>query len=78
MTPVYKQPDKQKHFISGMMLSIVFGAVFSPLIGLGVGILGGIPKEVWDSLGHGHVEINDFLATAFGGLVGALIILSVN
>lgn len=63
----FKQPDKRKHFIAGLVISILVG-VFNPWIGLGVGILAGALKELWDKKGHGAPEWMDFVFTCLGAL----------
>ena len=64
--------DKALHFIAGVLLYMV-GGFFSYQLGLTLAIGYGIGKEVWDSFGNGHVELEDFLYTAAGGIVGLII-----
>lgn len=64
--------DKQAHFWWGAAMS---GCTF-PAIGFGgvmVAALIGLAKEYWDSRGHGTPDAYDFIATALGGVVGALV-----
>ncbi|MDD3019486.1 MAG: hypothetical protein PHX61_00735 [Alphaproteobacteria bacterium] len=63
----FKQPDKRKHFIVGLAISLLVG-VFLPLLGVLVGCIAGAFKEWWDSKGHGTVELMDFLFTVLGSL----------
>ena len=50
-------------------------AVFagSPILAIGVSVILGIAKEVYDSRGHGTVEVLDVVATIVGGVVGAIL-----
>lgn len=63
--------DKALHFIAGVLLFAVFHFI-SPWVGLGAAFAYGIGKEVRDSFGYGHVELQDALYTFAGGLVGFL------
>lgn len=65
------QNDKKLHFIAGLVISLVGGLIFLPLVALG--FLAGIVKEWWDSRGHGQVEWMDFVWTAIGAAVGGCI-----
>ena len=69
------QQDKIKHFIAGAIASIVVYVVtFNVTIALAFSALLGIGKEVYDSRGHGTVEVLDAVATIAGGVVGAIFI----
>lgn len=63
----FKQPDKRKHFIAGLVISILAG-VFVPWLGLLLGFVAGALKEWWDSKGHGVVELMDFVFTCLGAV----------
>ena len=63
---MFKQ-DKLKHFIAGMVISLIFVWV-SPLAAILVVTFVGIAKEVYDSTGKGCVEGWDAAFTVFGGL----------
>lgn len=63
----FKQPDKRKHFIVGFLISLVVG-IFLPIVGFLVALAAGAFKELWDSKGHGTVEVMDFVFTAIGAL----------
>lgn len=65
-----KEPDKRKHFIVGLSISVLIG-IFLPLGGFILGCVAGALKEWWDSKGHGVVELMDFIFTALGALVGS-------
>lgn len=64
----FKRPDKRKHFIAGVSMSIVIG-ILCPWLGLLLGCIAGAIKEWWDSKGHGTVELMDFVFTCIGSLV---------
>lgn len=68
----FKYADKRKHFITGLLISLLVG-LFSPFSGLLVGCVGGALKEWWDNKGHGQVELMDFLFTCMGSLVAFVI-----
>lgn len=63
----FKRPDKRKHFIAGVSISIVIG-ILCPWLGLLLGCIAGAIKEWWDSKGHGAVELMDFVFTCLGSL----------
>ena len=67
---IFKQ-DKLKHLLTGIGISLVFGVLFSPLIGLiAAAIVGALKEIIWDwLLKRGTPEFLDFLATALGGAV---------
>lgn len=70
--------DKIKHFIAGAIASIVVYVVtFNVTIAVALSALLGIGKEVYDSRGHGTVEVADAVATVLGGVVGAILIKAV-
>lgn len=63
-----KQPDKRKHFIVGLAISLVFGSLLGWWVGFIAGSLAGIVKEWWDSKGHGKVEEMDAIFTLIGAV----------
>jgi hypothetical protein len=67
---IFKQ-DKLKHLLSGIGIGLIFGVLFSPLIGLiAATIVGALKEIIWDwLLKRGTPEFLDFLATAFGGAI---------
>ena len=70
--------DKIKHFIAGAIASIVvYVATSNATIAVSLSALLGISKEVYDSRGHGTVEVLDAVATVAGGVVGAILIKAV-
>ena len=72
------QQDKIKHFIAGVIASIVVYVVtFNATIAVSFAVLLGIGKEVYDAQGHGTVEVLDAVATALGGIVGVILIRAV-
>lgn len=69
------QQDKIKHFIAGAIASaFVYAITGSPILAFGASVALGISKEIYDSRGHGAVEVLDAVATALGGVVGTMII----
>lgn len=69
--------DKALHMAAGLIISLVLGWIYSPLIGLAVAIVAGIAKEVWDYCGHGTPDFGDALATIQGGCIGGLLVILV-
>lgn len=70
--------DKLLHFVAGSIASIVVYVVtFDTTIAVSFSALLGIGKEVYDSRGHGTVEVFDAVATAVGGIVGVILIKAV-
>lgn len=70
--------DKLLHFVVGSIASIVvYFATFNVTIAVAFSALLGIGKEVYDSRGHGTVEVLDAVATALGGVVGVILIRAV-
>jgi hypothetical protein len=67
---IFKQ-DKLKHLLTGIGIGLIFGVLFSSLIGLiAATILGALKEIIWDwFLKKGTPEFMDFLATALGGAI---------
>ncbi len=65
--------DKQKHFLAGLLISLLFGTAGSPLTGFIVATITGVVKEsYWDCyLKRGTPELLDAIATTIGGALGA-------
>ena len=68
--------DKQAHFLAGTTICLSFALFVSPILGLITAIVLGAVKELWDGMGHGTKDIWDFVATALGGVVGFVLILT--
>lgn len=77
--------DKALHMIAGLIISLVVGCIYSPhvgwlygsLVGFTASFVAGIGKEMWDSCGHGTVDLQDALATIQGGCIGGLLVILV-
>lgn len=66
--------DKLLHFVAGSICAtFVYVVIGSPMLAFGASALLGIAKEVYDSRGHGTVEVADAVATALGGVVGVVL-----
>jgi len=72
---IFKQ-DKLKHLLTGIGIGLIFGVLFSPLIGLiAATIVGALKEIIWDwLLKKGTPEFMDFLATALGGAIAHMVI----
>ncbi|MDV7271411.1 hypothetical protein RYZ20_10915 [Thioclava sp. A2] len=66
--------DKVGHFAVGALIATGVGGLTGWPIGFGLAVTAGLLKEAWDSEGHGHVEAMDFVATAAGGVLGAVMV----
>ena len=67
--------DKLLHFVAGSICSaFVYVITLNLVLAIGASALLGIAKEVYDSRGHGTVEMLDVVATVVGGVVGAVIL----
>lgn len=75
------QKDKLEHFSVGAGISLITTeTVFqitqdrnkSLMIGLGVGVVSGAVKEIYDSTGRGHPEVKDFLWTSLGASLSTI------
>lgn len=80
--PLYKQEDKQKHFIGSMAIggaatgiARYYGSsrIESFFIGVATSLLVGIAKEAVDGRGHGTEDVNDVYADTLGGIVGSVV-----
>ena len=70
--------DKLLHFVAGSICSIIVYLIIGNLtLAFGASVALGISKEVYDSRGHGTVEVLDAVATALGGVVGVILIKAV-
>ena len=65
--------DKLVHFLCGLVFSLVVGLFAAPYIGLIAAVLAGVAKEIYD-IKRTKFNILDFVYTAFGGLLGTLIL----
>jgi len=67
--------DKWKHLLVGLVLSLLAGLLFCPIVGLATAAVVGTLKEIiWDwLLKKGTPEFLDFVATVAGGALGAVI-----
>ena len=65
--------DKLLHFVAGVAVALFFGLVLSPWAALPAAVLVGGFKELFDSFypDTHTVDPLDFLATGFGGVLGA-------
>lgn len=64
--------DKKLHFLCGCIISLLIG-LCNPVYGLLAGMIAGVAKELYDYLDYGGPDIKDFLATAVGSILGALV-----
>ena len=69
--------DKNKHFAGGLVIALVGGMVFSPVVGLVAGaVVAGI-KEIYDAVSEkGTPSLQDFVVTVLGSAIGSLIVRS--
>ena len=62
--------DKKLHMLCGFCIAVVVG-VYSPKLGLTVGMAAGIAKEAYDYCSYGVFDRMDMLATWAGAAIGA-------
>jgi uncharacterized protein YfiM (DUF2279 family) len=69
------QIDKVEHFSAGLLISAISADVTyevtknkreSILVGIGVGCLAGLTKELYDTTGRGTPSVKDFVWTCVG------------
>jgi len=71
--------DKKKHFLGSAILAIVFGLIFTPIIGAIISISIGILKEIYDKIsGTGTADFYDIVADAAGVVTGTFVVLGIN
>ncbi len=74
--------DKQLHLGAGLVLGLAFGA--TPLVALGVVVLAGVGKEMYDFVANKYmgtthdVSVYDALATVIGGGVGIMAVSAIH
>ena len=64
------QHDKVLHLTVGLIVCLVAGVLTTPAMGLLLGVIAGIIKEVYDKYNNGTVDVLDSLATTVGALIG--------
>ena len=69
--------DKLLHLLAGVVIALALGYVAPWWIGLALATTIGAAKEMYDSLHTDRhtPDVWDFVVTAFGGIVGSLIVL---
>lgn len=69
--------DKQQHFMAGLIIALLFGWLVYPMFGLMMAVLiGGLKELFWDLfLDKGTPDMQDFIVTVEGGLVGSIVLL---
>ena len=66
--------DKLLHFLAGLICAtFVYLITLNLTLAIGASVILGIAKEVYDSRGHGTVEVLDVVATIAGGVGGAIL-----
>ena len=68
------QHDKVLHLIVGLILCLIAGVLTTPAMGLLLGVIAGIIKEIYDKYNNGTVDVLDSFATTLGALVGFYIL----
>ena len=75
------EKDKLIHFSTGVMVSVICSEIYykqkknkkeAILFGMGMGILAGLTKELYDSTGRGNSNMKDLLWTATGSTLPGL------
>jgi hypothetical protein len=62
--------DKVKHFVVGLLATMVFLEIgLAPIVNLALVFLIGIGKEVYDYFDYGKFDVLDILATVSPGMI---------
>lgn len=61
--------DKQLHLVAGYAITLTFGIIFSVGIGVAIGVVAGIGKEVYDKFFGGNPEKRDVFFTIVGSIL---------
>lgn len=69
----HEHQDKALHFAAGAFIAVI-ASPFGWPISLGMALLAGIGKEVYDHFTNGSVEALDILATVMGGIAAVVLI----
>jgi len=70
--------DKLLHFVAGSICATyVYLITLNLTLAIGASVILGAGKEIYDSRGHGTVEVLDAVATVAGGIVGVILIKAV-
>lgn len=62
--------DKKLHMLCGFCIALFVG-MYSPKLGLTIGMVAGIAKEAYDYYSYGVFDRMDMLATWAGAAIGA-------
>lgn len=66
--------DKQAHFLAGSTIAFAVAVFFGWEIGLGVAVVAGLAKEIWDKLsGTGECDYWDAVATLLGASFASIV-----
>jgi len=70
--------DKILHFIAGGVVAAPVGFLADPVLGLAMGAVAGLAKEVRDQITYGGFDVADLFATVAGAAVaaGAVVVLA--
>ena len=64
--------DKKLHMLCGFFIAAAVG-LFSPKVGLMLGLTAGVAKESYDYCSYGGFDVMDMLATWVGAACGAIL-----
>ncbi len=65
--------DKKLHTAAGFVIALAGSLLEGPAIGLCCAVIAGLGKEVADEIVYSGFDIEDFLYTCAGGLLGAVL-----
>ena len=68
------QHDKVLYLTAGLILCLIAGVLTTPAMGLLLGVIAGIIKEIYDKYNNGTVDVLDSFATTVGALIGFYIL----
>jgi len=68
--------DKLLHFGAGLIIALIVTLLSTPLIGVAVGALAGVAKEIYDYFDYGDFDFFDMFVTIIGAVIGSSVVAS--
>lgn len=78
LVEIFKQRDKQLHFVVGAGIALVAGLFLGPIFGFILAFGAAILKEWYDAMTDGTFDDVDMVVTAVGGLIVSFILGVIN
>jgi hypothetical protein len=74
LLPINLAPDKKAHLVMGFLISLIFGLIFTNVIGLIAGAVAAVGKEIRDEIAYGGFDLKDLYVTIGGALIAFIIV----